>query len=39
MNKYNNWKSNFIELVINKNNEKEIEKLCHISIDMLNESH
>ena len=37
MNKYNKWKSNFIELEINKDNEKEIEKLCHISIDMLNE--
>ena len=37
MNKYNKWKSNFIELKVNKDNEKEIEKLCHISIDMLNE--
>ena len=37
MNKYNKWKSNFIELNINKDNEKEIENLCSISIDMLNE--
>ena len=37
MNKYNKWKSNFIELDINKDNEKEIENLCSISIDMLNE--
>ena len=37
MNKYDKWKSNFIELKVNKDNEKEIEKLCHISIDMLNE--
>ena len=27
MNKYNNWKSNFIELEINKDNEKEIRKI------------
>ena len=37
MNKYNKWKLNFIELEINKDNEKEIEKLCNISIDMLKE--
>jgi len=37
MNKYNKWKSNFIELEVNKDNKKEIEKLCHISLDMLNE--
>ena len=37
MNKYNKWKSNFIELEINKDNEKEIENLCNISIDMLNQ--
>tara|TARA_R100000995_G_scaffold17315_1_gene6855 strand:+ start:287 stop:577 length:291 start_codon:yes stop_codon:yes gene_type:complete len=37
MNKYNKWRSNFIELEVNKDNEKEIQKLCHISIDMLNE--
>ena len=37
MNKYNKWRSNFIELDINKDNEKEIENLCSISIDMLNE--
>ena len=37
MNKYNKWRSNFIELNINKDNEKEIENLCSISIDMLNE--
>ena len=37
MNKYNKWRSNFIELEVNKDNEKQIEKLCHISIDMLNE--
>jgi len=37
MNKYNKWRSNFIELEVNKDNEKEIEKLCNISIDMLNE--
>jgi len=37
MNKFNKWRSNFIELDINKDNEKEIQKLCHISLDMLNE--
>jgi len=37
MNKYDKWKLNFIELEINKDNEKEIENLCSISIDMLNE--
>ena len=37
MNKYNKWKSNFIELENNKKNSKEIETLCSISIDMLNE--
>ena len=37
MNKYNNWRSNFIELEVNKDNEKKIENLCSISIDMLNE--
>jgi len=37
MNKYNKWRSNFIELEINEDNEKEIKKLCHISLDMLNE--
>ena len=37
MNKFNKWRSNFIELDINKDNEKEIENLCSISIDMLNE--
>ena len=37
MNKYNKWKSNFIELENTKKNFKEIETLCHISIDMLNE--
>ena len=37
MNKYNKWRSNFIELENNKKNSKEIETLCSISIDMLNE--
>mgnify|MGYP003143167647 CR=1 FL=1 len=37
MNKYNKWRSNFIELENTKENLKEIEKLCHISIDMFNE--
>ena len=37
MSKYEKWRSNFIELEINKDNEKEIENLCSISIDMLNE--
>ena len=37
MNKYDRWRSNFIELENNKENLKEIETLCHISIDMLNE--
>jgi len=37
MNKYNKWRSNFIELENTKENLKEIEKLCHISLDMLNE--
>jgi len=36
MNKYNKWRSNFIELENNKKNSKEIETLCSISIDMLN---
>ena len=35
MSKYEKWRSNFIELEINKDNEKEIENLCSISIDML----
>ena len=37
MKKFDRWRSNFIELEINKNNEKKIENLCSISIDMLNE--
>ena len=37
MNKYNKWRSNFIELENTKKNSKEIETLCSISIDMLNE--
>ena len=37
MSKYEKWRSNFIELEINKDNEKEIQNLCSISIDMLNE--
>ena len=37
MNKYDKWRSNFIELENNKKNSKEIETLCSISLDMLNE--
>ena len=37
MKKFDKWRSNFIELKNNKENLKEIEKLCHISIDMFNE--
>jgi len=37
MNKYNKWRSNFIELENTKKNSKEIETLCSISINMLNE--
>ena len=37
MNKYDKWRSNFIELENTKKNSKEIETLCSISIDMLNE--
>ena len=37
MNKYNKWRSNFIELENTKKNSKEIETLCSISLDMLNE--
>ena len=37
MNKYDKWRSNFIELENTKENLKEIETLCHISIDMFNE--
>ena len=37
MKKFDRWRSNFIELEINKDNEKKIENLCSISIDMLNE--